>query len=166
MNSLLVSTKLKLGIFKLKSFCIDYELNILGFTACFSCISAAVERTIIRWIAISSFRTTDNSPLITLELEKCRNQTRCRNGRISARYKIHPVPCRRNLNTDLFDTGLRIRLTKNLENQVGRFVNLGSVVQSTISVNPGLNFNLLFWFMHFYSTVHFKTLKNKSSDDQ
>ena len=25
----------------------------------------------------------------------------------------------------------------------------GPVVQSTISANPGLNFNLLFWFKHF-----------------
>ena len=39
----------------------------------------------------------------------------------------------------------------------------GPVVQSTFSANPGLNLNLLFWFMHFCSTVQFKTLRNKSS---
>ena len=44
-------------------------------------------------------------------------------------------------------------------------VHQGPVVQSSISANPGLNFNLLFWFMHFCSTVCFKTLKNKSSID-
>ena len=38
-------------------------------------------------------------------------------------------------------------------------VSLGLVVQSTISANPGFNFNLLFWFMHFCSSVCFKTLK-------
>ena len=42
---------------------------------------------------------------------------------------------------------------------------LGPVVQSTISANPGLNFNLLFWFMHSCKTVRFKTLKHKSSID-
>ena len=44
---------------------------------------------------------------------------------------------------------------------------LGTVAQSTISAKPGLNFNLLFWFMHFRSTAApFKTLKNKSFIDQ
>ena len=38
-------------------------------------------------------------------------------------------------------------------------------MQSTVNTNPGLNFNLLFWFMHFCSTVHLKILKNKSSID-
>ena len=37
---------------------------------------------------------------------------------------------------------------------------LRPVVQSMISPNPGLNFNLPFLFMHFCSTVHFKTLKH------
>ena len=41
----------------------------------------------------------------------------------------------------------------------------GPVVQSTISTNPGLNFNLLFWCMYFYSTVCFRTLKHESSID-
>ena len=41
----------------------------------------------------------------------------------------------------------------------------GPVVQSTISANPRLNFNLLLWFMYFSSTVRFKTLKHKSSID-
>ena len=37
------------------------------------------------------------------------------------------------------------------------FKHLGPVVQSMINANPGLNFNLLFWFMYFCSTVCFKT---------
>ena len=44
-------------------------------------------------------------------------------------------------------------------------ISQGPVVQSTISGNPGLNLNLLFWFMHFCSKARFKTLKNKSSID-
>ena len=39
------------------------------------------------------------------------------------------------------------------------------VVQSMISANPGLNFNLMFGFMHFCSKDRFKTLKNKSYID-
>jgi hypothetical protein len=39
---------------------------------------------------------------------------------------------------------------------------LGPVVQSTISANPGLNFNLLFLFMHFCSTICFKTSEKKT----
>ena len=30
-----------------------------------------------------------------------------------------------------------------------------------ISVKPGLNSNLMFWFMHFCRTVRFKTLNHK-----
>ena len=41
--------------------------------------------------------------------------------------------------------------------------NQGSVVESTISANPELNFNLLFWFMHLCNTIRYKTLKNKRS---
>ena len=48
---------------------------------------------------------------------------------------------------------------------VGPDTALGPIVQSTISANAGLNFNLLFWLMPFCSTVCFKTLKNKSSND-
>ena len=37
---------------------------------------------------------------------------------------------------------------------------MGLVVQSTnLMANPGLYLNLLFWFMHFYSTVCFEPLK-------
>ena len=49
---------------------------------------------------------------------------------------------------------------------LNKLLQLGPVVQSTFSINPGLNFNLLFWFMHFCSTVGFKTLNNKSSIDR
>ena len=37
--------------------------------------------------------------------------------------------------------------------------------QSAISANTGLNCNAMLWFIHFCSTVRFKTLKNKSSID-
>jgi hypothetical protein len=37
------------------------------------------------------------------------------------------------------------------------------VVQSLISANPGLNFNLLFLFMYFSMIIRFKTLENKTS---
>ena len=40
---------------------------------------------------------------------------------------------------------------------------LGPVVQSPISANPGLNFNLLFLFMYFCMIIRFKTLENKTS---
>ena len=39
---------------------------------------------------------------------------------------------------------------------------LGPVVQSTISANPGLNFNLLFLFMHFCPSICFKTSEKKT----
>ena len=39
---------------------------------------------------------------------------------------------------------------------------LGPVVQSTISANPGLSFNQLFCFMHFFSTISSKLLTDKS----
>ena len=42
------------------------------------------------------------------------------------------------------------------------FTNPGPVVQSPISVNPGLNFNLPFLFMYF-CMIRFKTLENKTS---
>ncbi len=35
---------------------------------------------------------------------------------------------------------------------------LGPVVHSTISANPGLKFNPLFWFMYFCTSVNFRTL--------
>jgi hypothetical protein len=42
--------------------------------------------------------------------------------------------------------------------------NLEPVVQSPISANPGLNFNLLFLFMYFCMMIcNFKTLENKTS---
>ena len=54
---------------------------------------------------------------------------------------------------------------RNLTNHFRKpFKQQGPVVQSTISAIPELNFNLLFWFMHF-ATVRFKTLKYKSSVD-
>jgi hypothetical protein len=37
------------------------------------------------------------------------------------------------------------------------------VVQSLISANPGLNFNLLFLFMYFSMIIRFKTKENKTS---
>jgi hypothetical protein len=33
----------------------------------------------------------------------------------------------------------------------------GPVVQRWVSANPGLKFNLLFWFVYFYTSVYFKT---------
>ena len=41
----------------------------------------------------------------------------------------------------------------------------GSVVQSWISPNPWSKFNLLSWFEYFCTSVHFKTLENRTSDD-
>ena len=41
--------------------------------------------------------------------------------------------------------------------------NLEPVVQSPISANPGLNFNLLFLFMYFCMMIFFETLENKTS---
>ena len=35
---------------------------------------------------------------------------------------------------------------------------LGPVVQSTISANPGLKFNPLFWFRYICKSVNFRTL--------
>ena len=44
--------------------------------------------------------------------------------------------------------------------------NRGQLFKARLSpLNPGLNFNLLFWFMHFTSTVRFQTLENKTSID-
>jgi hypothetical protein len=43
------------------------------------------------------------------------------------------------------------------------FTILGPLVQSPISANPGLNFNLLFLFMYFCMIIRFKTLENKTS---
>jgi hypothetical protein len=43
------------------------------------------------------------------------------------------------------------------------FTNLGQVVQSPISVNSGLNFNLPFLFMYFCMIIRLKTLENKTS---
>ena len=45
------------------------------------------------------------------------------------------------------------------------FNSWGTVVQSTIRGNAGLNFDLLFLFMHFCRRVLFKTIKKKSSSD-
>jgi hypothetical protein len=39
----------------------------------------------------------------------------------------------------------------------------GTVVQSPVSANPGLNFNLLFLFMYFCMIIRFKTLEHKTS---
>jgi hypothetical protein len=39
----------------------------------------------------------------------------------------------------------------------------GPVVQSLVSANPGLNFNLLFLFMYFCMIIRLKTLENKTS---
>ena len=39
----------------------------------------------------------------------------------------------------------------------------GPVVQSSISDDPGLNINTLFWFMSFYIAVCFKTFDRKTS---
>ena len=54
-----------------------------------------------------------------------------------------------------------------LQQDLEMFAELGSsqgpVVQSPISANPGLNFNLLFLFMYFCMIIHFKTLGNKTS---
>ena len=55
---------------------------------------------------------------------------------------------------------LNIREKRHISNAL-----MEPVVQSMISANPELNFNLLFWFKHFCSTVCFKTLKNKSFID-
>ena len=33
------------------------------------------------------------------------------------------------------------------------------VVQSTSCTSPGLNFNLLFWLVHYYSTIRFQTFQ-------
>jgi hypothetical protein len=43
--------------------------------------------------------------------------------------------------------------------------NLGPVVQSTISAIPGLNFNLLFYFMHFCTSICFNTSEKKTFID-
>jgi hypothetical protein len=50
----------------------------------------------------------------------------------------------------------------NLE-PVVQTLNLKPVVQSPISANPGLNFNLLFLFMYFCMMICFKTLENRTS---
>jgi hypothetical protein len=39
------------------------------------------------------------------------------------------------------------------------------VVQSTISANPGLKFNPLFWFAHFFRSVCFKNSENRTFID-
>ena len=41
--------------------------------------------------------------------------------------------------------------------------NLGLVVQSWVSANPGLKFNPLFQFLYFYPSVSSKTLGTKTS---
>jgi hypothetical protein len=57
----------------------------------------------------------------------------------------------------LFKAGLALNLNQNLtQPQV-------PVVQSLISTNHGLNFNLLFLFMYFCMISRFKTLENKTS---
>ena len=45
-----------------------------------------------------------------------------------------------------------------IDSKIARgFKLLGSVVQRWVSANPGLKFNLLFWFVYFYMSVYFKT---------
>ena len=66
-----------------------------------------------------------------------------------------------------FALGLEYKLVITLPSANVRYtrpktMGLGPVVQSAISTNPGLNFNRLFWFMHFCSTVCFKILKTVS----
>jgi hypothetical protein len=56
------------------------------------------------------------------------------------------------------DTSWKFEDTKSYE-----VTNRGPVVQSPISANPGLNFNLLFLFMYFRMIICFKTLENKTS---
>ena len=41
----------------------------------------------------------------------------------------------------------------------------GPVVQSSISANPGLNINTLFWFVYFYMAMCVKTLDKKTTVD-
>ena len=40
---------------------------------------------------------------------------------------------------------------------------LGTVVQSWVSADPGLKFNLLFKFLYFCTSVHFKTSETKTT---
>jgi hypothetical protein len=42
-------------------------------------------------------------------------------------------------------------------------IHQGPVVQSPISANSGLNFNMLFLFMFFCTIIRFKTLESKPS---
>ena len=42
---------------------------------------------------------------------------------------------------------------------------LGPVVRSKASANPGLNFNPLFSFLRFYTSVSLKTSETKTSND-
>ena len=44
-------------------------------------------------------------------------------------------------------------------------INQGPVVQSWISVNPGLKFNPLFWFVYFCTSAYFKTSEKKTPFD-
>ena len=77
--------------------------------------------------------------------------------------KITEFKLRNSLDKRKSDTPACLRLTFDLKFSIrGRGNIQGPVVQSTISTNSGLNFNLLFWFMHFCSTVRFKSLNNKS----
>jgi hypothetical protein len=65
-----------------------------------------------------------------------------------------------------------VKLERNLEREevcltiftlVRENVLQGPVVQSPISANPGLNFNLLFLFMYFCMIIRLKTLENITS---
>ena len=53
----LVKLILKFNNFKLKSLFISFEFNIPGVLL-FTCFSAAVEKITIRWIGLSTYRTT------------------------------------------------------------------------------------------------------------
>jgi hypothetical protein len=52
----------------------------------------------------------------------------------------------------------RTRVRRALGTRMRDLENKGPVVQSPISVNPGLNFKLLFLFMYFCMIIRFKTL--------
>ena len=47
----------------------------------------------------------------------------------------------------------------------GKHNPLGTVVQRWVNANPGLKFNLLFWFVYFCTSVYFKTSENKTPTD-
>jgi hypothetical protein len=41
---------------------------------------------------------------------------------------------------------------------------LGIIYTIAVLVNPGLKYNLLFWFMYFCTSVYFKTSEKKTAD--